>query len=151
MQLSLSLSSLLAGVLVILSMQVVEAAPLERRGSGLVTMPLRRLEQKRSPHPQLVCLLFFIVVRHRLIHLKIGSSTSYQPQSASISAYDWSTRAVSKGACGEHREATGSFGGFGSPRKALQPLWRSKEDAREAFQSLRCPSNTSTSRFGRGQ
>ncbi|KDR78920.1 hypothetical protein GALMADRAFT_244580 [Galerina marginata CBS 339.88] len=54
MQLSLSLSALLAGVLFILSMQVVEAAPLFQRAPKFVTLPLKRVElATRSLHPQI--------------------------------------------------------------------------------------------------
>jgi len=53
MQLSLSLSSVLGAVFLILSMHVVDAAPSQRRATSLVTLPLKRMEQKRSAHPQI--------------------------------------------------------------------------------------------------
>jgi hypothetical protein len=50
----LSLSTLLAGVLVMISTQVVESLPIIKRNSRFVTMPLKRVEQARDLHPQIV-------------------------------------------------------------------------------------------------
>jgi len=52
---SFSLSVLLASVLVMMTMQVVESLPLMKRNSKFVTMPLKRVEQARDLHPQIVC------------------------------------------------------------------------------------------------
>ncbi|KAF8969251.1 aspartic peptidase A1 [Flammula alnicola] len=53
MQLRLSLSTLLAGVLLMLSMQAVESLPLSKRSPKFVTLPLKRVEQARGLHPQI--------------------------------------------------------------------------------------------------
>jgi len=53
MQLSQSLSTLLAGVMFMLTMQVVEAAPFFERMPKFVTLPLKRVEMARSVHPQI--------------------------------------------------------------------------------------------------
>lgn len=55
MQMKLSFSALLAGVLVALSMQDVEALPVSnKRSAGMVTLPLKRVEQTRGVHGQIV-------------------------------------------------------------------------------------------------
>lgn len=54
MQLSHSLSTLLAGVLLMLSVQVVDAAPFVERQPNFVTLPLKRVEMARDAHPQIV-------------------------------------------------------------------------------------------------
>ena len=56
---SFTLSTLLGSVLIMMSMQVVESLPLIKRNSKFVTMPLKRVEQARDIHPQIVCPLTF--------------------------------------------------------------------------------------------
>ncbi len=58
MNLSLSFCTLLAGLLLILSVHDVDALPISKakRSSGMITLPLKRLEQRSDIHPQLVCL-----------------------------------------------------------------------------------------------
>lgn len=53
MQLSLSFSTLLAGIFITMSMQAVEALPIIKRNSHFVTMPLKRVERARDLHPQI--------------------------------------------------------------------------------------------------
>ena len=53
---SSSLSTLLASVLIMMSMQAVESVPLVKRNDKFVTMPLKRVEQSGDLHPQIVCL-----------------------------------------------------------------------------------------------
>lgn len=53
MQLSLSFSALLAGVLVALSVPEVQAAPFAR-APKMVTLPLKRMEVRSDVHPQIV-------------------------------------------------------------------------------------------------
>jgi len=53
MQLSLSFSALLAGVLVALSVPDVQAAP-TRRAPRMVTLPLKRMEVRSDVHPQIL-------------------------------------------------------------------------------------------------
>lgn len=62
MQLGLGLTSLLASLFVAISApELVEAAPLHRNApvsrrapNGMVTLPLKRIEQRDDIHPQLV-------------------------------------------------------------------------------------------------
>jgi hypothetical protein len=52
MQLQLSFSTLLAGFALVLSLQVLEAAPIPKPTSvSMVTLPLKRMEQVRNVHP----------------------------------------------------------------------------------------------------
>jgi hypothetical protein len=54
MQLQLAFTTLLSAFLIALSLQTVAAIPLEARKPGMVTLPLKRVEQKRSGvHPQI--------------------------------------------------------------------------------------------------
>ena len=56
MQLQLSFSALLAGFVLVLSLQVLDAAPIPKRSSiSMVTLPLKRMEQARNVHPLIVC------------------------------------------------------------------------------------------------
>lgn len=58
MQLQLSFSALLAGFVLVLSLQVLDAAPIPKRSSvSMVTLPLKRMEQARNVHPLIVCVL----------------------------------------------------------------------------------------------
>jgi hypothetical protein len=52
---SLTLSTLLASAIIMMSMQVVESSPLVKRNSKFVTMPLKRVdaERTRDLHPQI--------------------------------------------------------------------------------------------------
>lgn len=53
MQLQLSFSALLAGFILVLSLQVLDAAPIPKPNSSvsMVTLPLKRMEQVRNVHP----------------------------------------------------------------------------------------------------
>jgi len=64
MQLSLSLSTLLAGVLIMMSTQIVESLPIIKRNSRFVTMPLKRVEQAGDLHPQIVCHSISLILFH---------------------------------------------------------------------------------------
>jgi hypothetical protein len=56
MQLTLPFSTLLAGVLVALCVQDVQAAPLQQQRSAprMVTLPLKRMETRSPLHPHIV-------------------------------------------------------------------------------------------------
>lgn len=54
MQLSLPFSSLLAGVLFVLCVQVAESVPLAGRAPKFITLPLKRAAQASDIHGQIV-------------------------------------------------------------------------------------------------
>ena len=56
MRFSLGLPKLLAGIIVLLSLQAVDSLSLLKRRSEaqLITLPLKRIEQRSDLHPQIV-------------------------------------------------------------------------------------------------
>ena len=72
MQLSHSLSTLLAGVLLMFTIQLVEAAPFVERQPSFVTLPLKRVQMARDVHPQIVRVhLFWYAMAQVILTLNI--------------------------------------------------------------------------------
>ena len=88
MQLNPSFAALLAGVLLTFSENVV-AAPAKRQPT-MITLPLKRVEQRSDVHPQIVCRIFKIGVAVLNFYPAIAPPTTHQPWRSSPRPNDWS-------------------------------------------------------------
>jgi len=81
MQLQLSFSALLAGFAFVLSLQVLDAAPIPKPRSSvrMVTLPLKRMEQVRNVHPLIVYVSIQSPRCMILILACAASPTTHQP------------------------------------------------------------------------
>lgn len=82
----------IATLLVVLYAGNVDALP-AKRGAGMVSLPLRRVQQlKRDVHPHIVSVAS-ILGEQRLTEIYTADAATYQPESAPLRTNDWTRRA----------------------------------------------------------
>lgn len=105
MQLGLSFTLLLASLLVAFS--TVDAAPLKRQNSGMVTLPLKRVHGPRDGvHPQVVRVPSSLSIRNSLfepVRLPPAPPAAHQPVTPPSGANDRPCRPLQRGTRLLHR------------------------------------------------
>ena len=92
MQLALSFSTLLASILVLLTVtdNGVHAAPTSKRAAKTITLPLKRIHQNRGDvHPQIVSAPSELRARRSSCHMRdTAPAAAHQPQPAPHRAHE---------------------------------------------------------------